>query len=127
MAKLNGIQKIAVLLAVVNRECAARLLRVFDGDEQQRIAQAVLELENLDLSMDAMKEIVDEFRTLLQTGGSAVPNVEKTLAELAPTLGDVLGAGRCRAHALRENAALADGEFAVEDAVFAERETPTEA
>ena len=50
----------------------------------------------------------------------------KTLAELAPALADVLGAGRCRAHVLRERDSLADGAFLVEDAVFAEREAPVE-
>ena len=50
----------------------------------------------------------------------------KTLAELAPALADVLGAGRCRAHVLRERESLADGAFLVEDAVFAEREAPVE-
>jgi len=49
-----------------------------------------------------------------------------TLAELAPALPDVLGAGRCREHALRERASLADGAFLVEDAVFAEREARQE-
>src|SRR5262245_53937994 len=86
MNKLTGIQKIAVLLAVVNRECAARLLRVFDPDEQQRITQGILELENLELTAESMKEIIDEFRKLLQSGGSAMPNVEKTLAELLAQL-----------------------------------------
>src|ERR1700674_293763 len=88
MNKLTGIQKIAVLLAVVNRETAARLLKVFDVDEQERITQGVLELENLDLTTDAIKEIIDEFRKLLESGGSAMPNVEKTLTEL---LSQVLG------------------------------------
>ena len=46
----------------------------------------------------------------------------KTLAELAPALADVLGAGRCRGHTLRERDSLADGAFLIEDAVFAERE-----
>jgi flagellar motor switch protein FliG len=82
MNKLRGIQKIAVLLAVVSRETAGRLLRVFDADEQQRITQAILELENLDLTSDSIKEIIGEFRELLQSGGSAMPNVEKTLSEL---------------------------------------------
>ena len=82
MNKLKGIQKIAVLLAVVSRETAGRLLRVFDADEQQRITQAILELENLDLTSDSIKEIIGEFRELLQSGGSAMPNVEKTLSEL---------------------------------------------
>jgi valyl-tRNA synthetase len=46
----------------------------------------------------------------------------KTLAELAPVLADVLGAGRCRQHALHERSSLEDGVIGVEDAVFAERE-----
>jgi valyl-tRNA synthetase len=46
----------------------------------------------------------------------------KTLGELAPALADVLGAGRCHQHVLRERASLADGVFLVEEAVFAERE-----
>jgi flagellar motor switch protein FliG len=82
MNKLTGIQKIAVLLAVVKRDCAVRLLRSFDADEQQRITQAILELENLDLTSESTQEIVSEFRKLLQTGGSAIPNVEKTLTEI---------------------------------------------
>ena len=44
-----------------------------------------------------------------------------TLARLEPVLGDVLAAARCRAHTLAARDALADAEFAVEDAVFAER------
>jgi flagellar motor switch protein FliG len=82
MANLTGIQRIAVLLSVVGRETAGRLLRAFDGDEQARITQAVLELENLELTKDGVKEIIDEFRKLLQSGGTAMPNVEKTLGEL---------------------------------------------
>ena len=46
----------------------------------------------------------------------------KTLAELAPALVDVLGAGRCREHTLRERSSLADGAFLVEDAIFVEKE-----
>jgi hypothetical protein len=36
-------------------------------------------------------------------------------------LGDVLAAARCHSHALAPDDALADGEFAIRDAVFAER------
>jgi hypothetical protein len=46
----------------------------------------------------------------------------KTHAERAPALSDVLGAGRCHQHQLRERDSLADGVFQIEDAVFAERE-----
>jgi flagellar motor switch protein FliG len=80
--KLNGMQKVAVLMSVVNRETAARLLRQFEDDEQQRITQAILELENMDLDEASIVSIIDEFRKLLVSGGSAIPNVEKTLSEL---------------------------------------------
>jgi valyl-tRNA synthetase len=45
----------------------------------------------------------------------------KTLEKLRPGLSDVLHAARCHAHELREDADLPDGGFAVEDAVFADR------
>ena len=45
----------------------------------------------------------------------------KTLATLARVLADVLAAARCHAHALATDDALADGAFAIRDAVFAER------
>jgi valyl-tRNA synthetase len=45
-----------------------------------------------------------------------------TLAQLEPSLADVLGAGRCRSHRLRRFDSLEDGVFSIEDAVFAERE-----
>ena len=44
-----------------------------------------------------------------------------TRARLGPVLGDVLSAARCAAHSLATRDALADGEFAVEGAVYAER------
>src|SRR5262245_59788262 len=44
-----------------------------------------------------------------------------TLEKLAPCLGDVLAAARCRSHRAKASDGLEDGEFKVEDAVFAER------
>jgi valyl-tRNA synthetase len=46
---------------------------------------------------------------------------EKTLAGITPVLGDVMGAARCQSHATKVDAALEDGAFAVDDAVFAEK------
>jgi valyl-tRNA synthetase len=43
-----------------------------------------------------------------------------TLARLAPGLGDVMSAVRCKAHRLVEDAALEDGVFEARDAVFSE-------
>ena len=45
----------------------------------------------------------------------------KTLATLRGVAADVLAAARCRAHSLSGDDALADGELAIRDAVFAER------
>ncbi len=45
----------------------------------------------------------------------------KTLEKLRPGLPDVLLAARCHAHDLTERSDLDDGEFAVSDAVFADR------
>jgi valyl-tRNA synthetase len=46
---------------------------------------------------------------------------DKTLAALAPIIQDVVGAARCQSHATASDASLADGVFAVSDAVFAEK------
>jgi valyl-tRNA synthetase len=45
-----------------------------------------------------------------------------TLAPLSRVLADVLAAARCHAHALAADESLADGAFAIRDAVFADRE-----
>src|SRR5262245_4910885 len=44
-----------------------------------------------------------------------------TLEKLAPCLGDVLAAARCRSHRLAARDGLEDGVFQVEDAAFADR------
>jgi valyl-tRNA synthetase len=46
---------------------------------------------------------------------------EKTLAALAPIIGDVAAAARCQAHSTAVDASLPDSAFAVTDAVFAEK------
>ena len=45
----------------------------------------------------------------------------KTLSRLEPVLSDVLAAARCAAHTLAARDDLADGEFAIAEAVFAEK------
>jgi len=49
-----------------------------------------------------------------------------TLEKLAPSLDDVLAAARCRSHRARANDGLEDGEFRIEDPVFAERAAASE-
>jgi hypothetical protein len=44
-----------------------------------------------------------------------------TLSRLRPVLSDVLSAARCMQHTFEPRDTLADGEFAVEGAVFVER------
>jgi hypothetical protein len=45
----------------------------------------------------------------------------RTLEQLAPVLGDVLAAGRCRQHRLQESAELEQGSFEIREVDFAER------
>jgi valyl-tRNA synthetase len=46
---------------------------------------------------------------------------QKTLAALAPVLGDVVAAARCQSHDTALDTTLEDGAFVVSDAVFAEK------
>ena len=46
--KLSGIQKIAVLFAVLGEDGAAKVMATFQADEQERFGQAMVELARLD-------------------------------------------------------------------------------
>ena len=64
---------------------------------------------------DAEVSMGREVETLTISAGAT------TLERLAPVLGDVLAAGRCREHRLEENASLEEGAFEITDPKFAER------
>jgi flagellar motor switch protein FliG len=100
--KLNGAQKIAVLLAVSGAETAAKLLRQFEEDEQRRIEQAMLEVDRLRLDEESLKAVMDDFKKLLEFGTAALPNVEKSLVDMLAAIhgGD---AARRRIEELRSN------------------------
>lgn len=100
--KLNGAQKIAVLMAVSGGETAAKLLRQFEDDEQKRIEQAMLEVDRLRLDEECLKAVFEDFRKLLEFGTAALPNVEKSLADMLAAVhgGD---AARRRIEELRSN------------------------
>ncbi|HYC78708.1 MAG TPA: hypothetical protein VEI02_13870, partial [Planctomycetota bacterium] len=69
--KLNGAQKIAVLVAVCGGETGARLLKTFEADEQAQIEQAMLEVDRLKLDDESLKAVLEEFQKLLQNGATA--------------------------------------------------------
>jgi flagellar motor switch protein FliG len=84
--KLTGAQKIAVLLAVAGPEASAHLLRQFEEDEQRRIEQAMLEVERMKLDDDSVQGVVEDFRKLVDHGVTALPNVEKRLADILSSI-----------------------------------------
>jgi flagellar motor switch protein FliG len=79
---LSGIHKVAVLMALVGADMAARLLKQFESDEQAAITKAMLDLEDMEVDEESIRGTLEDFRTLLATGGSAIPNLEKTLVEV---------------------------------------------
>ncbi len=79
---LSGIHKVAVLMALVGADMAARLLKQFELDEQASIMKAMHELEDMELDEESIHATLEDFRSLLASGGSAIPNLEKTLVEV---------------------------------------------
>lgn len=77
--KLSGIQKIAVLLAVLGDDAAAKIMGEFERDEQERIGQAMVELEETDIDEKIINRVVDEFREMLASGVVFRSNLGKTL------------------------------------------------
>lgn len=85
-AKLSGIQKIAVLLGVLGDPAAGKLMASFEADEQDRIGQAMVELEETDIDEDVINRLVDEFRDLLAAGVVFRSNLGKTLGGMMESL-----------------------------------------
>lgn len=79
MDPLKGVQKIAVLLAGLGDEAAARVLAVFDEDEQERIGQAMVELEDENLGEEVVAAVVEEFKTMVKSGVGFRSHVGRTL------------------------------------------------
>lgn len=86
MAKLNGIQKIAVLLAVLGDEAASKVMAEFDRDEQKRIGQAMVELEETDLEEKVINGVIEEFREMLASGVVFRSHLGKTLTGMMERL-----------------------------------------
>ena len=77
--QLSGIQKIAVLFAVLGEDGAAKVMGTFQADEQERIGQAMVELEELELEDEVVSAVIDEFRSLLASGVVFRSHLGKTL------------------------------------------------
>ena len=81
---------------------------------------------SFDLAMTCLNAINKAKSEAGVSAGRAVESVSlranaATLAALAPVLADVAGAARCQSHGTEVDAALADGAFAIVDAVYAEK------
>ncbi len=79
MIHLSGVQKIAVLLATVGEEGAAKVLGVFSPEEQDRIGQAMVELEDTDIDEGVVQDSLSEFRQMAQSGVVFRSRVGRTL------------------------------------------------
>lgn len=86
MADLNGIQKIAVLLAVLGEEAASKVMGEFERDEQKRIGQAMVELEETDIDEKVINGVIDEFHEMLASGVVFRSNLGKTLSGMMQRL-----------------------------------------
>ncbi len=79
MSNLTGVQKIAVLLAVLGEDGAAKVLAVFTPEEQDRIGQAMVELEDTDIDEGVVQESLNELRHMVQSGVVFRSRVGRTL------------------------------------------------
>jgi flagellar motor switch protein FliG len=78
--KLKGVQKVAVLLAVLGDEASAEVMSRFDPHEQERVGQAMVELEEQDLEESVIAEVVQEFKDMCASGVAFRSNLTRTLA-----------------------------------------------
>lgn len=68
MSNLKGIQKSAILLAALGEEAAAEVLKLLDEEEQERLGQAMLQLEEADVGEEYIVEVLEEFKKTLLSG-----------------------------------------------------------
>jgi len=79
VSKLTGVHKIAVLLAALGEDAASRIMMELDSDEQRRVGQAMVELEEADVDEALVDEVIDEFREMIASGVVFCSNLGKTL------------------------------------------------
>lgn len=79
---LRGIQKIAVLLTVIGEESSSKVMAGFDSDEQMRIGQAMVELEDAEIGEDVVQSTLDEFRQMLASGVAFRAQFGKALGKM---------------------------------------------
>ena len=79
MARIKGTDKAAILMAAIGAEHAARIMGALDDDERDRIGQAMVELEDMEMADDTTGEVVEEFRNMLFSGKSLRSHLGRTL------------------------------------------------
>ena len=79
MAQFKGVQKVALLMAAIGEESAAKVLSILDPEEQDWVGQALVELEEETIKDDAIGAILGEFRDLLYSGSNFQAGLGRTL------------------------------------------------
>jgi flagellar motor switch protein FliG len=82
MAKLKGIEKIAILLAALGKEASSQVIQHLEPDEQERIGHTMLELEETVIEENLISSVLTEFRNQLFSGGSLRTRMGKALEEM---------------------------------------------
>ena len=101
MARLTGVEKIAILLATLGKEASARVVKNFEPDEQERIGQAMLELEETVIEESMIAGVLADFRKQLFSRGSLRARMGKALEEMMNSLFDE-GEAQRRIECLRD-------------------------
>ena len=103
MPKLRGIDKTAILLAAIGPEAASRVVAMLDEDEQERVGQAMLELEETAIDDDMIQAVIAEFREQLFSRGALGTRIGKALESMLQSIhGEE--EGRRRLDRIREEA-----------------------
>lgn len=85
--QLTRLQKLGLLVASLGKEGGSRLLKQFERDEIDRIAEAIVELEDEKLADEAtVTAVLDEFHEVLENEGAFLTNVGRALDESLESL-----------------------------------------
>ncbi|MEE9391624.1 MAG: FliG C-terminal domain-containing protein [Planctomycetota bacterium] len=79
---MNGIEKAAVLFRVIGAEAAEKLCGTMRPEEVSMVAAAMIRLEKQPPSQDEIKVILEEFQSMMESGGGIFANVGETLEQM---------------------------------------------
>lgn len=80
--QLSGVQKVALLMAEIGEEAATKVMSCLDEEEQERIGQALVELDEDALTRETVEGVLSEFQGLLRGGSHLQSGFGRTLQGL---------------------------------------------